>query len=96
MTSKRIKIGKASEQDIILVMPNGKEVIIQYRNYGDEDSQGYPCATPCIDIILPENCPVSNWEGSDMKPATACCKKSPEVRMADQLCIPLRNDGYPL
>lgn len=70
-----------NDTDVIVKFPNGKEVNLQFRVEG-----------PSIDINLPENLYVYNWLGSDMKPAKKAPKSGQEVRMADQLCIPLMPD----
>ena len=66
------------DTDVTLEFPGGQEVTVQWRVEG-----------PSIDIILPENCAVNNWEGADMKMAKAIDLKFDHVRLADQLCIPL-------
>lgn len=75
---QEIQLGE-SEQDFVLILPDNRRVTIQYRYY----------EAISIDIILPEITNVYNWVGEEMKAAKAYRKNQPEVRMADQLCIPL-------
>ena len=81
---KNIKIaGKTVEEDIVITLPDGREVLVQYRNYeGDNKGNG-----ASLDIILPKPMNVYNWIGTEMKPAKIVGAK--EIHLADQLCIPL-------
>ena len=73
------------ETDIDVVLPGGKLIQLQYRLEG-----------PSIDICLPAECVVTNWEGDDMKPAQTatwgCPRPSPHVLSAKQLVIDLNPD----
>lgn len=72
------------EKDIAIALPNGKRIVIQYRNYeGDDDGTG-----ASIDIILPEPTFVHNWIGEEMKPCKTI-KDHPAEHFADQLMIVL-------
>jgi hypothetical protein len=87
MRIKKIKIPELIvEQDIIVVLPDGREVTLQYRNYeGNDRGEG-----ASLDILLPKPMLVYNWIGSDMKPAKNLKGKGYEGQhVADQLCIPL-------
>jgi len=73
------------DTDVALVMPNGKTIECQYRVEG-----------PTLDICLPENLPVTNWQGEDMEPAPpvvpahdADYDDRSHERKAQQLCIGL-------
>lgn len=71
------------ESDITLILPNGKEVALQYRMEG-----------PTMDICLPEELAVTNWEGDDMSPAPPLTdsvdgKDRSHERLAKQICIGL-------
>lgn len=80
MTDRTIKIGKrTSEQDITIVLPNGEEILVQYRNYDKESG-------PSVDFILPTPMPVNCYRGTELKPAKPI-KKSRNVLMADQLTL---------
>jgi hypothetical protein len=68
----------AHDTDVALIMPNGHRIIVQFR-----------VESPSIDICLPENLPVSNWEGLDMKPAPKAFSGADHIRKVDQLCIGL-------
>lgn len=68
----------AADADIVLRLPNGEEITLQWRTEG-----------PSLDVLLPTPMHVYNWKGVDMTPAKAVSKKQPEARIADQLCIPL-------
>ena len=50
------------EQDITLIMPNGKKVLLQYRAYSDPDM-------PTIDICLDDPVYVTNYSDDEMTPA---------------------------
>ena len=69
-----------NDADIELKFPNGKTMTLQWR-----------VESPSIDVLLPETLPVSNWIGTDMKPAPKFGKHA-EVRNADQLMLPLPED----
>ncbi len=75
-SSNKIKLGH-KETDVNLVLPNGQVIQIQYRLEG-----------PSIDVCLPTECCVTNWQGDDMEPAPAY-KKEDCVRLAKQLVIEL-------
>ena len=64
-TKQRIEV-PSHDHDIILVMPNGKEVTLQLRpSNADVDYNG------SFDLILPENQAVTCWQGDDMVAAPA-------------------------
>ena len=48
----------AHDTDINVLLPNGERVILQFR-----------VESPSLDIILPGDLPVANWEGDDMQAA---------------------------
>ena len=77
-TDKTVKIPDVDEYDINLVLPGGKKITVQYRDYDGEDG------ATSIDVLLPEATLVYNWKGSDMKPAMGV-REQPWVRCADQL-----------
>lgn len=52
------------DADVILEFPGGPVVTIQARP--SNAAEGY---NGSLDIILPENQQVTNWEGDDMQPA---------------------------
>ena len=54
----------AHDCDVTLIFPNGKQLIVQCRPSNAEGD--YPGS---LDIILPDNQWVTNWEGDEMKPA---------------------------
>jgi hypothetical protein len=85
MKDQTIKIsGTTVEQDINIVLPSGKTIQVQYRNYeGDHKGNG---AT--VDFILPESTPVNVWQGEDMKPAKKV-RGSESSYMGDQIAIVL-------
>ncbi len=74
-----IDLPATSDVDVNLRLPNGRIMVVQYRIEGGS-----------IDICLPENTPVVNWQGDDMEPAIGL-DGFPEgnVRMAKQLMIEL-------
>ncbi|RDJ34917.1 MAG: hypothetical protein DWQ19_08770 [Crenarchaeota archaeon] len=62
-TTQTVKMPE-NDCDVILQFPSGKEVLIQARpTNAEEDYDG------SLDIILPEDMPVINWQGDDMEPA---------------------------
>jgi hypothetical protein len=65
------------ECDVDLVLPNGQVISLQYRLEG-----------PSLDVVLPEDTYVTNWQGDDMDPAFPA-KEFPDghVRIAKQLVI---------
>lgn len=67
----------SQETDIDIVFPGGQVMQIQYR-----------LMSPSIDICLPTECRVTNWEGDDMQPANEVCR-APHVRLAKQIVIDL-------
>lgn len=76
-----INLPQDQETDVILVLPNGEKIALQYR-----------LEMPSIDVCLPENLYVTNWKGDDMEPAPTL-DDNPErthERFAKQLCIGLR------
>jgi len=76
-----INLPQYQETDVILVLPNGQKIALQYR-----------LEMPSIDVCLPENLYVTNWKGDDMEPAPTL-DDNPErshERLAKQLCIGLR------
>ena len=75
---RMIKV-KNEDSDILIVLPGGREVTLQYRTEG-----------PSLDILFPEPWDVNNWnnEKGPMAPAPARIGQQ-HIRNADQLCIPL-------
>ncbi len=65
------------ETDIDVVLPGGQLIQLQFRTL-----------SPSIDICLPEECGVTNWQGDDMEPAEAVGDKD-YVRFAKQLVVDL-------
>lgn len=72
----RIEVDKR-DTDIDIVLPGGQVVQLQFR-----------VMSPSIDVCLPEECSVTNWEGDDMKPASPVGGKA-HVLLAKQLAINL-------
>ncbi len=69
--------------DVILKFPFGQVVYIQARpSNADVNYNG------SLDIILPQDTAVTNWQGDDMQPAKQT-KGHPERRIAKQLVIEL-------
>jgi hypothetical protein len=82
------------DNDVDLVLPNGEVISLQFR-----------CEAPTLDIVLPEDLAVTNWEGDDMSPALPFHPKNDtgavinaddfnfnedgHIRVAKQLCIGL-------
>jgi len=65
------------ETDIDLKLPGGQVIQLQYR-----------LEAPSIDVCLPNECDVTNWQGDDMEPARQSLDGS-HVRQAKQLVIDL-------
>jgi len=81
-TDKTIKVKKGTaEQDITIVLPNKKEIVVQYRNYEGDQDTGEGAS---IDVLLPGTSIVHNWIGRDMKPALEYNKQA-HIRIADQI-----------
>ena len=81
MTAKTRKVvipKNAIEWDAILVMPDEREVCIQYRNYAEE---------PSIDIILSKPLLAHSWLGADMRTAPRVKGQPAHVRLVDQICL---------
>jgi len=72
----RIQLGPG-EMNVDLILPRGQLIQLQYR-----------LESPSIDVCLPTECGVTNWEGDDMKPAKVVGKLK-HVRNAKQLVIDL-------
>jgi len=72
----RIELGH-KETDIDLILPRGQLVQLQYR-----------LESPSIDVCLPTECGVVNWQGDDMEPADVVDKQG-HIRNAKQLVIDL-------
>ena len=70
----------ARDTDVIVRLPNGDQLVLQFRVDG-----------PSVDICLPDNMEVINLQGDGMEPAEAVKGKGggSHVRKAKQLCIPL-------
>ena len=67
------------DTEVLLILPNGEEIICQFRIEG-----------PSIDFCLPEDMPVHNYKGDDLEPALADDPMgNRHIRRAKQLCIPL-------
>ena len=69
--------------DVVLTFPGGKQIVVQSRPSNAD--VGYPGS---LDIILPEDQWVTNWEGDNMKPAKAA-RRLPHSRFAKQLMMTL-------
>ena len=76
INTHRIQLGH-EETDVDVVLPNGEIIQLQYR-----------LETPSIDVCLPTECTVTNWEGDDMEAAPTCHDTS-HVHYAKQLVIDL-------
>lgn len=65
MTFKEIDVSVPDHDcDVNLVLSNGERVVVQFRpSNADVDYNG------SLDVILPDNQWVANWEGDDMLPA---------------------------
>jgi len=72
------------DTDVTLVLPSGEKVIVQYRTCNEH---------PSIDVCLPYDTCVINWKGDDMQPAPPPENGPPEVRVAKQLCIELKDQS---
>jgi len=70
------------DTDVILVLPSGEKIQVQYRTCNDH---------PSIDVCLPYDTPVINCQGDDMEPAPA--GDTPEERIAKQLIICLKDES---
>lgn len=69
--------------DVVIEFPGGKTLTIQARpSNADTNYNG------SLDIILPDNQVVTNWEGDDMKPAMQSGKQAC-TRFAKQLVTDL-------
>lgn len=69
--------------DLIIRFPNGKEVVVQARpSNADVDYKG------SLDIILPEDQAVTNWQGDDMEAAKPV-RGQAHTRIAKQLVTEL-------
>lgn len=80
--TKRVQIRPGTvERDIVLCIPGGQEVLIQYRNYEGDPITGNGAT---MDVLLGRTRTVHNWSGSEMTPAKAL-RGSSHVRRADQL-----------
>lgn len=70
--------------DLELRLSSGKMVVVQFRpSNADRNYNG------SLDIILPENTCVTNWEGDDMQPALAAGPGRLHERIAKQLVLEL-------
>lgn len=65
------------DTDIDVVLPGGQLIQFQFRTL-----------SPSIDVCLPVECGVTNWQGDDMEAAQAVGKEG-HVRLAKQLVIDL-------
>ena len=65
-----------NDSDIALHLPDGSEIVIQFRTESNS-----------VDICLPQNMQVINWIGQEMKPAPKIGLG--HVRNCGQLCIEL-------
>ena len=76
------------EKDVVLVLPDGREIEVQYRNYEGDKKTGEGAT---VDFILPSPHPVYNFLGSDLKPSKKAkgFRKATNVLEADQLTIVL-------
>jgi len=83
-TDKTIKVKKGiAEQDITIVLPNKKEIVVQYRNYEGDQDTGEGAS---IDVLLPGTSIVHNWIGRDMEPAQQDRQaEQAHIRIADQI-----------
>lgn len=76
----RVELPQDHEADVILVMPGGQEITLQYR-----------LESPSIDICLPQPLLVTNWKDGDLTPAQTD-KKHPNMLKVQQTCIDLPPD----
>jgi hypothetical protein len=72
------------EKDVVLVLPDGREIEVQYRNYEGDKKTGEGAS---IDIVLPAPTAVNCYQGVEMKPAKQWGggEKKSHIRLADQL-----------
>jgi hypothetical protein len=75
---KTVKIPDVAEYDVVLVLPSGENIVLQYRNEGD---------FPSLDVCFDKERTVLNW-GVGMTPAKSP-KKRPEEHECCQLWIGL-------
>jgi len=64
------------ECDVNLRLPHGEVIALQYR-----------LESPSIDVVMPDNVAVTNWEGDDMQPAKSI--KRAHIRKAKQIVLDL-------
>ena len=81
---RTLKIPAVPEYDVRIVLPNGVEWLMQYRNYNGDLDTGEGGS---VDLLLDRKRPVYNWAGGGMGAARATRKSEPHVRKADQLCF---------
>jgi hypothetical protein len=87
MKFKEIKVKlPRHDADVVIEFPGGKTLTIQARpSNADVNYNG------SLDIILPDNQAVTNWEGDDMKPAKGV-RGQACTRIAKQLVTDLPGD----
>jgi hypothetical protein len=82
-STQLIKIPE-NDCDIVLQFPSGKELHIQCRpSNADINYNG------SLDIILPEDMSVTNWQGDDMHPAPLVNRRDKCTHFAKQLVLEL-------
>lgn len=74
------------EKDVVLVLPNGREIVVQYRNYEGDRKTGEGAS---VDVILPAPTAVNCYRGVGLTPADALGKdkRHSHIRLADQLTM---------
>lgn len=83
MKFRRVLMPK-EDCDIVLVFPGNEELVIQARPSNADN--GY---NGSLDIILPTEDVVTNWQGEDMEPAPQWHQGGAHERLAKQLSTEL-------
>ena len=78
------------DADVVILFPGGKKLTIQARPSNADTRMDGTIYNGSLDIILPENAFVTNWEGDEM--AAAPEGSRPNVRIAKQLVTELPGD----
>ena len=81
-TEQRIEV-PSHDHDVIVVLPNGKEVTLQLRPSNADDNYN-----GSLDLVLPDNQAVTCWQGDDMDaaPEVGECE---HIRLAKQFAMEL-------
>lgn len=78
-----VSIPPVVEYDIRIALPDGREWVLQYRNYEGDIDTG---ANASVDLCLHAPSHVYNWKNVSMAPAP-CWHGTRHVHIADQLCV---------